>query len=242
MMRLVRTLTQLAMPGVAVMALVAPPALADHGGEFLHNQTPRMAAAQEVHAAADVACPAVIPSPPPLIQPTSTNGGCRQHYTAPNVVLTAHLSAGGSEVVVSSCAVEFDLRIDSAGEGWLSHQEFTVPPVGACTRKPCGQVTPPTSEGGAFPFYLQETEPAPREVMRMMFCLQTLDGAQTSYCHISFTMIELMPHRYRFDASDAQGAGGFFPRCEIDGTFDVEAVLGTSGEGQTRQNIEVRHT
>ncbi|HYI99602.1 MAG TPA: hypothetical protein VEX36_08010 [Thermoleophilaceae bacterium] len=243
-MRTARRLTLLAMLAVAATALAAPSAFAQTEPE-LHNQTPRLIAAQEVHAGADVACPAVTPSPPPNPGPLVTAGGCRGHYTASNVVLTAHLSAGGTEVVVSSCNVEVDVRGDSAGEGYVAHQEMTQGTAGSCTRRACGQVTPPSSEGRAWTTYGQETEVAgqgPREAAVVLFCTEDLANPISSHCEVTVPFFQGATHRYTFTAADVSGHGTAFPHCELTGTFNQETTLGTSGEGQLEQNVELRHT
>ena len=241
-MRIARKLTLLAMLALAATALAAPSAFGQETEPELHNQAPRLIAAQEVHAAADVACPAVVPTPPVAVSPTVTSGGCRVHVNSVGgVPLFAHLSAGGTEVQISNCAVEFDIRIDAAAEGWIAHQEFTG---GAeCTKRACGQVTPPTSEGRAYSFHMAEVEPPARtENAVVLFCTENLDGSQASHCEVTFPLSQPTTHRYRFSGTDISGHGTFFPHCELTGTFDVEAALGTSGEGQAEQNIEIRHT
>jgi hypothetical protein len=245
-MRLARKLTLLAMLALASSALAAPSAFAQTEPE-LHNQTPRILVAQEVHANTDIACPGITPTPPPAVSPTVTTGGCRQHYTAPNVPLIAHLSAGGTEVTVLTCDWEFDIRFDAAGEGWITHQEFTQGTVGTCTRRSCGQLAPPTDEGRAYTVYLQEREVAgvgPREEAVFLFCTQQLadpPGA-ASHCEVTVPFFQSSQHRYTFTATDVSGHGTLFPHCELTGTFTQEAVIGTSGEGNLEQNVEIRHT
>jgi hypothetical protein len=241
-MRIARKLTLLATLAIAATALAAPTAFAQTEPES-HNQTPRILVAQEVHAANDIACPAIAPTPPPLVSPTVTSGGCRVHYSATGLLISAHLSAGGTEVPITTCDFEFDLRLDSAGEGWLSHQEFTG--GAACTRRACGQITPPTSEGRAWTVYMQETEIAgqgPRENMVFLFCTEALDGSGASHCELTIPISQTATHRYQFTATDVSGHGTLFPHCEWSGTFNQEAALGTTGEGQAEQNIEIRHT
>jgi hypothetical protein len=243
-MRIARKLTLLAMLAIAATALAAPSAFAQTEPE-LHNQAPRLLAAQEVHAANDVACPAVTPSPPPNPGPLVTVGGCRLHYLATTVVLSAHLSAGGTEVVVSTCDVEFDVRLDGAAEGYIAHQEFTQGATGTCTRRACGQVTPPTSEGRAYTVYGQETEVAgqgPREELVALFCTEDLANPVASHCEVTVPFAQTATHRYQFTASDVSGHGAVFPHCELTGTFNQEATLQTTGEAQAEQNIEIRHT
>lgn len=243
-----RKLTPLVAPAAIVAAVtvsVAPMAFAQPQEQALHNQTPRLLATQEVHAVNDVACPVVTPTPPPLPSPLVTAGGCRLHFSGPNVSLSAHLSAGGAEVLVSTCDIEFDLRLDAAGEGWISHQELTQGTVGSCTRRARGQVTPPTSEGRAWQIYLQEIEVAgvgPRENALIIFCTKTLDGTNLVHCPTIIPFSQPVQHRYRITAADVSSLGSFFPNCEHTGTFDSEAMLGTTGEGQLEQNVEVRHT
>jgi len=243
-MRIARKLPLLAMLAITATALAAPSAFAQTEPE-LHNQTPRLIVAQEVHAANDVACPAVTPTPPPNPGPLVTAGGCRGHYSAPNVALSAHLSAGGTEVVVSTCNIEADKRLDSAREGYIAHQEFTQGTVGTCTRRACGQVTPPTSEGRAYTIYGQETEVAgqgPRENAVILFCTEALDGTGAAHCEITVPVTQTATHRYQLTANDVSGHGTVFPHCELSGTFSEEATLGTTGEGQLEQRGELRHT
>lgn len=240
-MRLARKLTLLALLAIGGAALAAPPALAQVEPE-LHNQTPRLIVQQEVHGAADVNCPPVTPSPPPDPSPNTTGGGCRQHYSASNVDLVGHLSAGGTEVLASTCNFEFDLRLDAAGEGWINHQEMTPGTTGQCTRAPCGIVN---GEGRAWTTYLQETEVAgqgPRESVVMLTCTAPIaDPTQIAHCEVTIPISQASTHRYRWTAADVSGHGAAFPHCEWTGTFDQEAALGATCEEQMEQNIEVRH-
>jgi hypothetical protein len=241
-MRIARKLTLLATLAIAATTLAAPTAFAQTEPES-HNQTPRILVQQEVHAANDINCPLVTPSPPPAVSPTVTAGGCRIHASGLAIALSAHLSAGGTEVPVSTCDVEFDMRTDAAGEGWISHQEFTG--GAACTRRACGQVTPPTGEGRAWTSHLLETEVAgqgPRETKTALFCTEALDGSGASHCETTIPLSQTSTHRYQFNVVDASGHGTAFPHCELNGTFNQEAVLGTTGEGQLEQNVEIRHT
>jgi hypothetical protein len=245
-MRIARKLTLLAMLAIAATALAAPSAFAQTE-PLAHNQTPLLIVQQEVHGAVDANCPLVTPSPPPNPGPLVTAGGCRTHASAPNVQLFAHLSAGGTEVLVSTCNVEFDIRIDAAGEGYLSHQEFTQGTAGTCTQKVCGQVTPPTSEGRAYSFFMRETEPAPTERATALFCTEPLDGSSPpAHCEVTVPVTEPTPHAYRFTAADVSGHGAIFPHCELGSAaspaqFNTEAVLGTTGEAQAEQELEIRH-
>jgi hypothetical protein len=244
-MCIARKLTLLAMLAIAATALAAPSAFAQVE-PLAHNQTPLLIVQQEVHGAVDANCPLVTPSPPPVPGPLVTAGGCRSHASAPNVELFAHLSAGGTEVLISTCDVEFDIRIDAAGEGYLSHQEFTQGTAGVCTRRPCGQTAPPTSEGRAYSFFLRETEPAPTERGTVLFCTEAIDGTGASHCEITVPVTEPTPHAYRFTAADASGHGAIFPHCELGSAaspdlFNTEAALGTTGEAQAEQELEIRH-
>jgi hypothetical protein len=230
-----RIARKLAMLAIAVMALAAPTALAQIEPE-LHNQTPRLIVAQEVHAGADLACPAVVPTPPAVVSPTVTSGGCRVHVASVgNVPLVAHLSAGGSEVQVSTCQVEFDIRIDAEGEGWITHQEFSGP-LEFCTRQPCGVTA--AQEGRAYSFHMSEVEPPARtENAQVLFCTEPIGVTQPSHCEVTFPLSQTSTHRYSFVGNDVSGHGTAFPHCELTGTFNVETTLGTSGEGQLEQQI-----
>jgi hypothetical protein len=244
-MRIARKLTLLAMLAIAATALAAPSAFAQTE-PLAHNQTPLLVVQQEVHGAVDANCPLVTPSPPPNPGPLVTAGGCRTHVSAPAVELYAHLSAGGTEVLLSTCNVEMDLRVDAAGEGYLSHQEFTPAATGTCSRRACGQTAPPTSEGRAYSFFMRETEPAPTERVTVLFCVEFLDGTNASHCEVTVPVTEPTPHAYAFPVADASGHGAIFPHCELGSAaspdvFATEAALGTTGEAQAEQEIEIRH-
>jgi hypothetical protein len=238
-MRFTRRRTLLAMLAIAVPALAAPSALAQTEPE-LHNQSPRLIVAQEVHGAADLACPAVVPTPPAAVSPNVTSGGCRVHVASVgNVPLVGHVSAGGSEVVVVVCQWEFDIRIDAAGEGWVTHQEFSGP-LEFCTRQPCGVTA--AQENRAYSFHMSEVEPPARtENAQLLFCTEPIGVTQPAHCEVTFPLSQTSTHRYSFVGNDVSGHGTTFPRCELSGTFNVEAALGTSGEGNVEQQIEIRH-
>jgi hypothetical protein len=244
-MRIARKLTLLAILAIAATALAAPSAFAQTE-PLAHNQTPLLIVQQEVHGAADANCPLVTPSPPPNPGPLVTAGGCRTHVSAPNVEIIAHVSSGGPEVIINVCNMEMDLRVDAAGEGYLSHQEFTQGTTGTCTRKACGQPAPPTGEGRAYSLFLREVEPAPTERLTMLFCVELLDGTNASHCEVTVPVTEPTPHAYAFPVADASGHGAIFPHCEFGNAaspdvFATEAALGTTGEGQAEQEIEIRH-
>lgn len=244
-MRIARKLALLATLAIAATVLAAPPALAQE--VLTHNQTPRLIVQQELHGAVDANCPLVTPSPPPAPAPLVTAGGCRTHVSAANVELYAHLSAGGPEVLVSTCNLEFDMRVDAAGEGYMSHQEWTPGTQGSCTRRTCGQLTPPTSEGRAWTFFLRETEPAPPERITFLSCTEPLDGTGfVAHCELTLPVTEPTPHAYRLTAIDASSHGAVFPSCEwgsaaSPAVFDTEALLQTTGEAQAEQRLEIRH-
>jgi hypothetical protein len=239
-------LTLLAMLAIAGTAFAAPSASAQTEPE-VHNQAPRLIVQQEVHAAGDVNCPLVTPSPPvspPFLPPPIADGGCRLHMTSVGDIDISIHDFSGIELLVSRCFYEFDMRIDVAGEGYLTHQELTGP---SCGRKACGQLTPPTSEGRIWSFFLQESEVAgstDRERLTFLLCTEpTGAGGGVGHCEITVPMLsQPTTHRYRFEAVDVAGHGVQASRCEWDGVFDVEATPGVSGEGLAEQSIEVRHT
>jgi hypothetical protein len=247
-MRIARKLTLLAMLALAAAALAAPSAFAQTE-PLVHNQNPQIIVQAEVHGTTDTNCSEVAPSPAPVPSPLISAGGCITHASATSVQLWAHLSAGGTEVLVSNCDFEFDMRIDSAGEGYLTHQEFTAPTSGgggSCTRRACGQVTPPTSEGRAWSFFMRESEPAPTERLTFLFCTEPIAGGAASHCEVTIPIEEPSAHAYRFVMTDVSGHGTFFPHCEFGSAaspaqFNTEAVLGTTNEGSPEQRLEVRH-
>jgi hypothetical protein len=246
-MRIARKLTLLATMTFTAMAVAVPSAFAQETEPELHNQAPRLIAGQEVHFGVDFACPAVTPTPPVADSPTVTSGGCRAHVaSAGTVMLGAHLTSG-VEVVLSECTMEFDIRIDAAGEGWMSHQEIGSP--AGCSRRPCGQLDPPTGEGRAWSFHMSEVEPpasAGTEQIVFLICTEHIDdGSVPFHCEHTLPISQSTLHRYRFVANDTPShhpASSTWPSCELTGTFDVEVAAGSSGEGQARQNLEIRHS
>jgi hypothetical protein len=244
-MRIARNLALLAMLALAATGLASPAALAQDTEPELHNQTPRLLVAQEAHGAPDVACPAVTPSPPPTPSPLVTTGGCRLHVASGAVGLLTH-DFMGVEYLVGGCTMEFDVRIDSAGEGWLSHQEFANSGgagVPGCGLRACGQPNQ-TGEGRAYSFYLREAEavgPA-REAGTFLMCF--LDsGGVSRHCEFTFPMSQPAIHRYHFLADTQAPHGGWTPSCpELDGILSTEAGGPLSGEGLAYQNVEIRHT
>ena len=240
-MTFVQKLMLLAMLALAATIAAVPAAFAQTE-PLAHNQNPQLIGQQEIHGAPDTACPAVSPTPAPAVSPTVTSGGCRMHFTGTNVALSAHLSAGGAEIVVSTCNVEFDARLDAAAEGYLVHQEFTQGTSGSCTRRACGQLTPPTSEGRAYSFFIREVEPEPSEQGTALFCTETLDGQGATHCEVTAPVLAPVRHEAQLSVNDVSGHGTSFPHCEISGVFNTEATLGTSGEGQLEQRLEVRHS
>ena len=249
-MRIARKLTLLAMLAIAAAALAAPSAFAQTSTEpEAHNQTPRLIVQQEVHAANDVNCPLVTPSPPvapPALPPTTAGGGCRSHVNGPNLILSRH-DAAGAEAVSTVCNYEFDIRVDVAGEGYITHQELTGDPA-TCVVRPCGGATPPgTSEGRIWSFFMFESEVAgstARERITFMFCIEPVPPivGPPSHCEVTLPFTQPTTHRYQFTATDVNGhAPAGTTRCELDGTFNIETTPGVSTENLAEQNIEVRH-
>lgn len=208
-MRFMRKSTLPVMLALTATGIAAPPVFAQTE-PLAHNQAPRLIVQQEVHAGADVNCPVVTPTPAPNPGPLTTSGGCRLHVAGSNVSLSEHLTAGGTEVQTSNCTVELDVRLDAAGEGYATHQEFTGD-TSTCTKKPCGQTTPPTGEVRAFSLYLQEAEPAPTERLVILLCLENRNGSGgASHCEITQSVSQPTRHRYQFAAVDASGHGAAF--------------------------------
>jgi hypothetical protein len=242
-MRTARKLMLLATMAIAAMALAAPSAFAQNE-PLAHDQDPDVRVFQEV-AGTDPACPAVTPATPPVSGTFATAGGCRIHASGPNIVLRAHVF--GIESIDSTCNVEFDLRIDAAGEGYLAHHEFTQGTQGVCERRACDQteaVIPPTgqSEGRPWRFFGNEVGPGNEEITAL-FCIQErseVGGART-HCEVSLALTNPTLHRPRVTAADdaCHGVAGF--RGEVTGVFNVEATPGTTGENQAEQQVEILH-
>lgn len=245
-MSFARKLVLLAMAAIAVTAMAAPSAFAQNE-PLAHNQTPKLEVRAEPAA---TLCPAVTPSPAPNPAPGVTGGGCRVHASGPNIVLLQHVF--GAESVASTCNVEFDARLDAQAEGYLTHSELTQGTQGTCTRRPCGLGLAGTPEGRAFSAYGREVGPGSEQVTAL-FCVENLDGSTDTHCEVDIPFTEPTNHRYRFltppqnpagQPANSGGAPGHGPagfRCELAGQFDTEAVLGTTGENQAEQQVEVNH-
>lgn len=245
-MRLARKVTLLAMMAIAAMAIAAPSAFAQEPLAHLQENGGVQVRSEPSPGTAGPLCPAVTPTNPPATPEVFTAaGGCRVHVSGTSIVLTAHVF--GIESVDSTCNVEFDMRVDSDGEGWLTHHEFTPAPVGTCTRRPChqgGLPIPPTGqqEGRPWGFYGHEIAPN-NEVIRAVFCVEPrgqVDGPLT-HCDITLPLTQTTNHRYRVIGTDTpcSGIGGF--RGEITGTLAVEATPATTGENQAEQQVEITH-
>ena len=238
----------LAMMAIAAVALTAPSAFAasasQHDSRSVEPQLPHTAPELQVREeTSNVLCAAVAPAAGTVPSPTVTSGGCKAHVRGHNIRLIAHVG-GGVEVQVSSCNWEFEVRIDSTGRGWLTHQEFTDGEggAGACTRHPCPQLPEPAepAESKAWGFSLRERGMiAPRETFTFIFCFSNRDDEHGSQTHceleVPFTETEAgvaTNHRYHFNANPADPVTGGIPchhsptteepRAEFIGEFNAE--------------------
>ena len=234
-----RKLTLLVMAVVSVAALVAPPAFAQE--PLIHNQNPELEARAEPGG---ILCPAVTPSPAPSPAPTTTAGGCRVHVAGRNIVLFQHVF--GFEFLDSTCDTEFDARLDSSAEGYLTHAELTQGTQGVCTKRPCGS-TAPTPESRAWSVYASEVA-AGQETVTILFCLWETDDTENIHCEVTLPFTEReggvpVNHRYHVIASPEVGCHGSVPGFgpELTGEWNAEMVLGTNGESQSEQHVEVNH-
>jgi hypothetical protein len=242
-------LALLATMAVAATLFAAPLAFAQSETEPL-----ALPAATDLSVTAEpngTPCTAVSPATPPASGPFATSGGCVVHAGGTNIVLSGHLF--GIESVDFSCGWEFDLRLNSAGTGYMTHQELTQGQVGVCNRRPChyplapGTEEPPVSgQGEARPWraFARENATAPRETLTFLFCFEqrhsATEGMSKRHCNVTIPFTETSNHRYTFTANDAVGSGN--PRCEVNGTFTTEATqVNPSGEGQLRTQLEVNH-
>lgn len=236
------TLRKLTLPAalaIAASTLTTPSGFAQNE-PLPHNQTPRLIVGQEVHAAADQPCPLVTPSPAPSPGPTFTTGGCRIHVTATDAQFMIRTSLG--TLPYWECDIEFDMRLDSSGEGYLSHQEFISD--GSCGAQAC-RPNPPTAEDRAWSVFLREAEPAPTERITFLLCIDHPfrdDGIM--HCEYTLPVSQTTTHRYMFQAflSQAHGASNYDGFCTLNGMFQTESAPGVTGEGQAEQQVEIRHT
>ena len=236
-MRYAHTLVLLVMAALSIAALIAPQALAQE--PLQHNQSPDLQARVEPGG---TLCPVVTPTPVPTTPPVNTSGGCRIHARGLNILLEAHIF--GFETVDSTCDTEFDARLDSSAEGYLTHAELTQGTQGTCTRRPCG-TTSPGVEGRPWSAYGRENG-AEFETITVLFCLWGIDNQTNTHCEVSIPFAEFeggVPtnHRYQIVAFDQEchGVAGF--RGELTGVWNTEMVTGTNGESQTEQQVEINH-
>jgi hypothetical protein len=245
-MRLARKLVLLAMMAIAAMAVVAPSAFAQNE-PLVHNQDPQAEVRAEPGGGL---CPAVTPAPPAPATPEvfTTGGGCRLHITGPDIVLTAHVF--GIESTDSTCDVEFDMRVDGQGEGYLSHFEFTptASGQGTCTRRACHQseagTPPPTgqSEGRPWGFWGREVATGAINITAL-FCVEPRgnpNGAET-HCQIVLPLTEIANHHYRVVGNDTPCAGTAGFRGEITGTLEAEEPPFNSSPEGAYSEVEINH-
>jgi hypothetical protein len=239
-MRPVRKLPMAALLAIVAMALIAPSA----AGQFeplLHNQAPQLLVDNEI-SGQDPACPEdITPTPAPNPGPFVTTGGCILHVVSVQPAgMNQVVHINGVPASISTCGVEFDVRIDKLGEGYATHHEFTGS-AEVCTQKPCGQPAP-GGEGRAWSFFMRELGSEPRERLVILMCTEHINGmGGPRHCELTMPVSATSLHRYRLSAVDLAGHGSVSPRCELNGTFDVETTTGTTPEGLTEQNVEIRH-
>jgi hypothetical protein len=243
-MRLVRKMVLLAMMAIAAAA-VATPSASGQTEPLVHTQDPHLETRSEPGG---ILCPAVTPAPPAPATPEvfTTGGGCRLHVTGTSIVLTAHIF--GIESTDSSCNVEFDMRVDAQGEGYLSHIELTQGATGTCTRRACHQTEagtpPPTgqSEGRPWGFYTREVSPGAIN-LTMLFCLEPRGnphGAEL-HCHIVLPLTETANHHYRLVGTDTPAACTDGLRAELTGTFEAEEPPFNSSSEGAYSEVEINH-
>jgi hypothetical protein len=236
---------------VAAMAVVAPAALGAPDGlsvePELHEPVPGLQARLEPQS---TLCPAVTPVASTNPAPGTAGGGCRLHVSGTGITQFAHLG-GGIEVTVFTCDIEFDVRMDGDGEGWITHVELTEGATGTCLRKPCGSAA---AEGRAWGFHTRESAPA-SERATILLCLESLnlmpppthEAGTDMHCEIELLFGEGTNHRQTFltrngpPLAGGETCHGSNPAMELSGVLNVESTLGTSGEGQAEQNVEVIH-
>lgn len=244
-MRTAHKLVLFAATTIATMVLMAPLATSagpsSHDGVSaepeLHNQAPDLQVREEPGG---TLCSAVTPAANTNPSPTLTAGGCRIHMTSNGLTLSTHISAA-QEVELSDCSIEFDARVDSAGEGWITHQELADVTPDSCTRQACS-ADPPGTEAKAWGFHARETGPSsPRASLTILICLMDSMGAQV-HCEVELAIVEPTDHGYlSLGEAGCHQPAGTFPRAEISSLLEIEDVPGTSGEAQVEQQIEINH-
>lgn len=150
-MRLVHRLFLTSVLGLAAVALAASPASA-----LTVTQEP-----------GNTACPAG-----PTVVAHVVTGGCHATF-ASNGALTMLAHTGAAEVVISSCSVSGELRVDSAGVGFLTNQILTGSPSN-CTRRACDEAG--NMRKIPWPKVLEGTVAAP--TAEMTFCLIPTSAAE----------------------------------------------------------------
>ena len=267
-MRTARKFVLLVVMAMAATALATPSAFAasasQHDSRSVEPQLPHTAPELQIREEpTSILCPAVAPAANTVPSPTVTTGGCRAHIRGNAIRLIAHIG-GAVEVQVSNCTVEFELRVDSTGRGWITHQELTDFVAGSCTRHPCPQLPEPDepAEAKAWGFSLRETGPVvPRETATVLLCQSSRDaehGAQ-AHCEVEIPFTETsggVPtnHRYHFSARPLDPVDGGIPchhsptteepRAEILGEFNAENVSSPAGPegGSGEHRVEINHT
>ena len=266
-MRIVRKLVLLASMAIAATAFAAPSAFAatapQGDGRSLEPQLPHSSPELQTRAEpGGLLCPAVSPAPGTNPAPHITAGGCKVHGRGNAIRLGAHIS-GGVEVQVSNCDVEVELRLNSTGGGWITHQELTDVVAGSCTREPCPEVPEPAepAEAKAWGFAPRETQAVGQTRATVLFCLVSRNdphGPQ-SHCEVELPFTETeggiaTNHRYHSNAGVNDPVTGGVPchhnptteepRAEIFGEANAEMVDSAAGPegGVVERRIEINHT
>ena len=264
-MGIVRKLVMLAMMAVAATALAAPSAFAasasQHDGASFEPELPHTAPELQIREeTSNFLCPAVTPAAGTVPSPHIASGGCKGHVRGNAIRFVGHLSTG-AEFVVFTCDIEFEVRIDSTGQGWITHQELTdVTPL-SCPRHPCPELPEPIepAETKAWGISLREVGPvAPSATATLLLCLSQRDDEHGPQLHceleVPFTETEAgvaTNHRYHFNANPNDPVTGGIPchsasrsSTEILGEFNTEMVNSFGGPegGVAEHRIEINHT
>jgi hypothetical protein len=119
--------------------------------------------------------------PGPNLNSHVVTGGCHIHFNdGDGVRFLFH--TGAAEITFGGCAMTFEVRLDSAGNGWATNQVFSDPPgdpVGTCTRRPCDETN---MEKLAWPLNIGATS-----TLETVLCVRTVasgEGGAQTFCHV----------------------------------------------------------
>lgn len=166
----------------------------------------------------NTACPAG-----PTVNAHVVSGGCHLTFASSGAGTTLLAHTGAAEITISNCTISGELRVNSAGVGFVTNQVFTG--GASCTRAPCDEAVSMRK----IPWSAAITGTAAAPAHESTMCLRTIasgEGGAGTNCTVH-TAVSFSGHTY--SESSTEGA------CE--GNPAVELIGG--GTATATERIEI---